>query len=260
MQTIITLLTDFGTRDSYVAEMKGILYGLCPQAALVDVTHEVPPQDVRTGARFLRRAVQSFPPKTIHLAVIDPGVGSSRRPLAIEVGGSYLVGPDNGLLLEAASSLPGEAHAYVLDKPAFWREVVSPVFHGRDLFAPVAGHLARGLSVEQLGTAIDDPLWLPRPHLVTGTQEIEGEVVSADRFGNLITSIPVQALPRDLSSVRVQVAGLEMTGIRRFYAEANPGEFLALVGSDGEVEIALREGSAAAFLKIAAGARARALW
>lgn len=260
MPRVITLLTDFGTQDSYVAEMKGVILGIYPEAQFVDITHQIPPQEVRAGARLLRRAVLAFPPKTIHLAIVDPGVGSARRPLVIDVDGTYLVGPDNGLLVEAAAALGGEAMAYELRDPSWRRAQVSPVFHGRDLFAPAVAHLARGLPAEAAGPAVDEPVWLPRPHLLARERALEGEIVAVDHFGNLLSSIPGGALPAAREALSVSIGGTTLHGLKRFYAEAQDGELLALLGSDGEVEIAQRGGSAARSLQIGAGARLVVSW
>lgn len=246
---IITLLSDFGLRDTYVAEMKGAILSIYPQASLIDLTHEVPAQDVTTGAYLLRRAIPSFPKGTIHVAVVDPGVGSTRRPLLIEAGGSFLLGPDNGLLLEAASLFEGEPRAFELKNPRYQRESVSAVFHGRDIFAPAAAHLARGVAPEDFGPPADDPVWLPKASLQSSQDAVEGELLLFDRFGNAITSIPEAALPRaPREELEVSIGGVLLRGIKRTYSEVSQGVLLALIGSSGFVEIAVRQGSAEARL------------
>jgi S-adenosyl-L-methionine hydrolase (adenosine-forming) len=246
---IITLLSDFGLRDTYVAEMKGAILGLAPEARLIDLTHEIPAQDVAAGAHWLRRAVQAFPAGTIHLAVVDPGVGSARRPLLIASGASFLVGPDNGLLLEAASLLGEEPRAFALQNPAYQRAPLSDVFHGRDLFAPAAAHLSLGVPAESFGPAIDDPIWLPRPSLHTTPDSVSGEVLLSDHFGNLITSIPQEAISGSLrEDAEVLVGGVLLGRLLRSYSEASSGGLLALIGSGGFLEIAVCNGSAAARL------------
>jgi S-adenosylmethionine hydrolase len=246
---IITLLSDFGLKDTYVAEMKGVILGIAPDVRLVDLTHEVPAQDVLTGAYLLRRTVQAFPAGTIHLAVVDPGVGSKRRPLLIEAGASFLVGPDNGLLLEAATLLGEEPRAFMLQNAEYQRTNISAVFHGRDIFAPAAAYLALGVPVEKFGPAVDDPVWLPRPSLQQSQESIEGEVLLSDRFGNLITSIPKEAIPKPIAeNFELSVGGVVIRGLRQSYSEVSPGVLLVLIGSSGFLEISVRQGSAEARL------------
>ena len=186
---LLTLTTDFGLDDAYVAAMKGVVLTINPALHLVDVTHGIAPQDVMGAAFVLREAVPHFPPETVHLAVVDPGVGTERRALAARIGGQFFVGPDNGLL----SLLPGGAEpeaAVVLDRPAFWRTPrPSATFHGRDIFAPVAAHLSLGRSLEEVGTRISGltPLHWALP--ITDEQGIQGWVVHVDHFGNCITNI-----------------------------------------------------------------------
>jgi S-adenosyl-L-methionine hydrolase (adenosine-forming) len=246
---IITLLSDFGQRDTYVAEMKGAILRIAPEACLVDLTHEVPAQDVLAGSYLLRRAVQAFPPGTIHLAVVDPGVGSTRKPLLIAVGTSFLVGPDNGLLLEAASLLGDESRAFELQNPEYQSSSISAVFHGRDLFAYAAGHLARGVPAERFGPPVNEPIWLPQPSLQQSQDEVVGEVILSDHFGNLITSIPKGAISASLQEdAEISVGGADIQGLRRSYSEVSQGALLALIGSGGFLEIAVCQGSAKAYL------------
>ncbi len=234
---VITLLTDFGLADTYVGQMKGAILAIAPTVTLVDVTHAVPPQDVLAGAFLLWTAVEAFPPGSLHLAVVDPGVGSARRPMAMTTQrGDVLVGPDNGLLMPAAERL-GAGQAFELTVPS---AQVSPTFHGRDVFAPGVAHLANGTPISELGCPIDDPvpLVLPRPH------GFMGEVLHVDTYGNLVTNLPAGSLPASyavrLGSYPVPIAAAT------HYAEGAPGGLLALVGSAGLLEISARDASAAA--------------
>ena len=234
---LITLLTDFGVADTYVGQMKGAILSVAPSATLVDITHAVPAQDVFAGAFLLWTAVEAFPPGTLHLAVVDPGVGSSRRPIAIRSRRvDVFVGPDNGLLIPAVERLGGAELAVELSQPEFWRATRSPTFHGRDIFGPVVGHLASGIALDRLGSTITNltPMELPKPHGLTG------EVIHVDTYGNLITNLPKDSLPPNFE-VAVNDRNVKNAS---FYAAVEPGELIALVGSAGLLEISARDGSA----------------
>src|SRR6266699_796636 len=237
---IITLLTDFGTADSYIAEMKGVLSTYAPTATLVDITHDVSPGDVRAAQYLLSRTWMFFPEGTIYVAVVDAGVGTDRRVLGATRHGRYFLAPDNGLL--AFLSIP------VLPEAA-------PTFHGRDVFAPAAGVLANGGSFESLGTAITDPLQLPLPIPTTERDAVVGEVVYVDRFGTLISNITPNALQPGAS---IHVGGVDAGPLRRTFADVAPGELVAFTGSGGTVEIAVRDGSAMRTLGLSVGAEVRA--
>jgi S-adenosylmethionine hydrolase len=256
---VVTLLTDFGNEDPYVGMMKGVLLSAAPGLALVDLTHGVPPQCVRVGAWFLAHSFGYFPRGTVHVAVVDPGVGSGRRLLVAEDRGHAFLAPDNGLL---GPVLSDEARVFELDGARFAREGTSRTFHARDILAPAAAALARGLAPAAAGLRPVEPeagVSFPRPRgLAPG--RIECEVMLADRYGNLILS----ARPEDLSGELhghpggdlerwiVEAAGRTIP-LRGAYAEAAPGELLALVDSYGALEIAVREGSAAARLGLRQG-------
>lgn len=244
--SIITLLTDYGTADSYVAEVKAVLLAGAPQAILVDVTHEVPPGDIRAGQYVLGRSWHRFAIGTVHFVVVDPGVGTERRALAAADGGHLFVAPDNGLL----SVLSADARFVSIPVPA----ESAPTFHGRDVFAPAAARLATGSSLDALGTAVTDAYRSPLP---TPSQErggVVGEVVYVDRFGNLITNIPGD----QVSQAATILAGDQDVGeLRRTFGAVGTGELVAYVGSGATVEIALRDGSAARRLGIGSGASIR---
>jgi S-adenosyl-L-methionine hydrolase (adenosine-forming) len=248
---IITLTTDFGLADSYVAAMKGVIATIAPQATVIDISHQIAPQSVREGAYVLATALPYFPPGTVHVAIVDPGVGSARRPMAAQVGGYFLVGPDNGVFTYALpASQP--ATCVQLDNPAYWLPKVSRTFHGRDIFSPVAAHLSLGTPLHALGTPIDDPVrfTVQHPRREPGGS-IHGQVIHVDRFGNLVSNIPDAWLAGRLWTVRI--AGQQIIGPSLTYAEAAPGQLLALVSSDATLEVAVRDGSAAGRLGVQAG-------
>lgn len=245
MAHLITLLTDFGAADSYVAEVRGVLLSRAPGVQLVDVAHDLPPGDVRAAAYVLGRSWPAFPAGTVHLAVVDPGVGTARRALAAEGGGHWFVAPDNGLL----SSLPADARFVSLTVPAG----AAPTFHGRDVFAPAAAALARGAALAELGTPVADPHVLPATPPASRDGVVIGEVVHVDRFGTLVTNVPA-----DLAGgARVRVGARRAGPVRRTFGDVKPGQLVAYVGSGGTIEIAARDGSAAMITKLGVGARVR---
>lgn len=253
---LITLLTDFGDKDPYVGIMKGVIYGLNPAVQLVDLTHQVMPQAVREGAFLLYNAYPYFPPGTVHLAVVDPGVGTSRKGICIQVPGlGYFVGPDNGLFSYILDKFPGAAVREITN-PSFQRPTVSPTFHGRDIFAPTAARLALGHPWEETGPLLekDSPVLLPDlwPHWTETPQgrRISGEIIHVDHFGTLVTNLPQTAFetvsPEALQNARLEIAGqYQLQGIRRTYGESREGEIIALFGSSGFLEIARVNGQAA---------------
>jgi S-adenosylmethionine hydrolase len=239
MAPIVTLLTDFGLADSYVAEVKGVLLSLVPRVELVDVSHDIPPGDVRAGQYVLSRAWPRFPAGTVHLAVVDPGVGTERRALAAAAAGHFFVGPDNGLL-----PLPRDARVVSLAAPPH----AAPTFHGRDLFAPAAAALANGSALAHLGLAITDWHHAPLPTPRTSGGVVTGEVVHIDRFGTLVTNIPAA-----LGSGGVRVGTQDIGPLRSAFGDVATGALLAFVGSGGTIEIAARDSSAARVLNARVG-------
>src|SRR5262249_38580620 len=242
-----------GLDDAYVGVVKGVILGIHPTARLVDLTHAVPPQGVRHGAVVLADAYRVFPPGTVHLAVVDPGVGTRRRALALRADGHYFVGPDNGLLGFCAA-LPG-LKAVALENRRYHRQPTSRTFHARDVFAPAAAHLARGLSLARLGPPAPG---VPRLAVRAGPpprgRRLQGRVVLADRFGNLLTDLREDALPDTPTRCVLTVSGRRVAGLSQTYAERPPGTLGALVDSSGRVEVFVRDGSARARLGVGPGA------
>ena len=242
---VITLLTDFGTADAFVGIMKGVILGINREAQVVDLTHTIPPQQILPAALVLRSAVRFFPAGTVHVAVVDPGVGSARKPIVVETGEGFLVGPDNGVLSLAAAVL-GHRQIRLIENAAFLRQPVSQTFHGRDIFAPVAAHLSRGAAPDTLGPRIDSIVELTVPESQSSASGVHGEVIYVDHFGNLLTNITADALACfPVQRVSVNIDGTPVAGPVKAYAAVPEGAALAIVGSWGVVEIAVRGGSAA---------------
>jgi S-adenosyl-L-methionine hydrolase (adenosine-forming) len=243
----ITLLTDFGTRDGWIGVMKGVMAAIAPGVPLDDVSHDLPPGAVDAAARALGRYWNRYPPGTVHLAVVDPGVGTARRALAVEAAGRFLVAPDNGIATPLLGAGPWKAVS--LENPAFLGSERSSTFHGRDLFAPAAGHLAVGVRTEEMGPPVTDPVRLPSDAPPVEGGRLQGVVVAVDRFGNLMTNLPGERIP---AGEVVRVAGRTVPLVAT-YGSVGPGTLLALVNSDGMLEIAVRGGSAADSLPAGAG-------
>lgn len=260
---VVALLTDFGTQDVYVGAMKGVVLAVCPTASLVDLTHEVPAQDIAQAAFCLAAAYRAFPAGSVFIAVVDPGVGSARRGLAIEAESWRFVGPDNGVFTLILEQCP-RARVRVLRNAALFRQQVSTTFHGRDVFAPVAAHLARGLPFDEVGPEIDDPVRcdLGRARALDA-DTLEAPVVHVDRFGNATTALDALAfgallerVDGDLGALVVEVAG-QVLPLVRTYADVGAGEACGLMGSAERLEIAVREGHAARVLGLRPGVPVR---
>lgn len=264
---LLTLLTDFGTSDAYVAAVKGVVLGINPDLTTVDITHDVAPQDVPAAAFLLGAAAPYFPRGTVHVAVVDPGVGTERRPLLVTTPDAAYVGPDNGIFSsvlapraasDAEPSASGEAalppgvRAFHLTNARYWRHPVSRTFHARDVFGPVAAHLTLGVRPEELGEPVESIRWLALPTLRREQGGLAGQVVHVDRFGNLVTNIPAEQVAGRLGTV--SIAGRTIVGLSETYASAG-GDIMALVGSHATIEIAVRNGSAAAVLGVGVGER-----
>lgn len=249
--TVLTLLTDFGTRDGYVGSMKGVILGISPKVMVLDIAHDLPQGDIETGAWVLSQYWDLYPAGTVHVAVIDPGVGSGRRAIALEAEGRFVVAPDNGLITRVlARSATGSI--VEIREPAYQHSKVSPTFHGRDVFAPAGAHLAAGVALSELGPAVRDPelLDLEEPERETAT--VRGRIVHVDRFGNLISDIPASWIGEGW---RFTVEGVDVGPIRATYSAVEPKGLVVVEGSLGTIEVAVRDGSAADRLKLERGAR-----
>ncbi len=271
---IITLTTDFGLADIYVGAMKGVILGINGDAAIVDVTHDVPPQDVRAGAYALDAAWDAFPAGTVHLAVVDPGVGTDRLPIAACGRGATFVGPDNGTLsyvlgraglrsesapfVPARVALPDGWTAYHLTERKYWREPVRSTFHGRDIFAPVAAHLSAGVAPSALGPPLTHLTAFAVPRAVETDGRIEGCIQHIDRYGNLVTNIGEALLSAAGGGLTVEVGGREVVGLSPSFQGEGP--LVAVIGSGGWLEIAVPNGSAARELAAGIGDALRVRW
>jgi S-adenosylmethionine hydrolase len=241
---IITLTTDFGYQDSFVGVMKGVIAGINPQAHIIDLSHGVAAQDIMAAALIMRHSVNHFPLGSIHVAVVDPGVGSARRPILIESSGNSFIGPDNGVL---SLALPAERPERIinLSNPDYFRQPVSTTFHGRDIFAPVAAHLSLGIDPSAFGDDIKDFTRLEWPDISRSPSGLQGEIVYIDGFGNLFTNVSepeLNALPRD--KLAITVGDVVIEGLAANYAGAGIGRYIALINSWGLLEIAIYKGNA----------------
>ena len=261
---VITLLTDFGTEDEYVGVMKGVMLSIQPQAVIVDITHQVPPHHIFRAAQILTASYTYFPAGTIHVAVVDPGVGTTRRVIALQKAGHLFLAPDNGvlsILLEKG----GITSIVGVENEAFFLKPVSRTFHGRDIFAPVAAHLSKGIPLQRLGPEIRVDqlvrLEIARPY-ISDRGDIHGSIVAIDRFGNLITDIDIRILNRmadrfNHPRVIVHVSGQSISGLSNGYDTEDKGSPLALIGSRDCLEIAVSRGSAKIYFQAAVGDKVR---
>jgi hypothetical protein len=253
---ILTLTTDFGTSDHYAGAMKGVILGICPQAQIVDISHEVTPYEIGEGAYTLAQVYRCFPKKTIHVVVVDPGVGSARRPILMEAGGQYFVAPDNGVL----SLIYGQEKHRVrlISNDRYFRQPVSRTFHGRDIFAPVAARLGAGTPPARFGKIIQDYLRpefeRPRP---LGKSSWAGRILKIDRFGNCITNFHAREFgDLDAKSFTLAIGMSEIVRMAHTYAEAKLGELFVIAGSSGYLEVSVNQGSAARQLGCQTGSMA----
>ena len=278
MAAVITLTTDFGLGDAYVAAMKGVILGINPAASLVDIAHNIKPQDIRQAAFVLSTAYPYFPPRTVHLAVVDPGVGTFRKAIILRTPRADFVAPDNGILsyvldehaagsvrrssgaLEGEPVVAGRARltpesgleAVAITEPRFWRSPVSATFHGRDIFAPVAAHLSLGVPLADFGEAIDTLAVFPVPvPLAAPDSTVTGSILHVDGFGNIITNIRRRDLPGEAAQLKITVGGRVIRGLSRTYGDGRG--LLALIGSSDRLEISLKNGNAAARLHAGIG-------
>ncbi len=264
MSAIITLLTDFGTQDTYVGVMKGVIASLCPDATVIDLTHAVPPQDIATGAFLLDVSVDYFPEGTIHVAVVDPGVGTARKPIGLRTAKAFFVGPDNGiftLVLQRQKLL----QAVCLENPRYHLPSISATFHGRDIFAPVAAHIACGVALEELGTPLTRLQRLPLPRIRVDWLGIRATVVHIDHFGNAMTNLTRTDYEAwrarwDVKEPVVQImTSSTQLPICRTYGDVPRGQPVALFGSSERLEVAVHGGNAAQVLNLRRGDAIRVL-
>lgn len=249
---LITLMTDFGLLDGYVGIMKGVIYGIAPEARIVDISHLIHPQNVLEGSLVWNRSYLFFPEGTVHVGVVDPGVGTQRRPIAARIGKNFYVCPDNGLItpiLEQAER-DGQAVEIVhLNQPRFWLPEISNVFHGRDIFAPSAAYLANGTVLSEMGDPISNPLRRPIPQPERMPGGCRGQIVTVDHFGNLGTNIAAEWViglhSGSQSGLQFRVGGRVINGLSKTFGEKAPGEFVALIDSDGCLAMAVVNGDAA---------------
>ena len=251
---IVTLTTDFGLGDHYAGVMKGVILGICPNARIVDITHDCRPYDVSEAAFTIAQAYRYFPPKTVHVVVVDPGVGTERRAILVQVAGQFFVGPDNGAFAFILSESKPSVREVTNRK--YFRQPVSQTFHGRDVFAPVAAHLAKGVSAARMGKPIDNYL---RPRSLqperTARRGWTGTILKVDRFGNLITNFLASEFPRALEGPFEMAVGLrQVNRLALNYEQFGPGEVFVIVGSSGYLEVSAGQASAAKILGVAAGA------
>jgi S-adenosylmethionine hydrolase len=258
---IVTLTTDFGAGSRYVAAMKGVILSINAHAKIVDLSHDVPHQDIRAGAIILAETTRWFPPETIHIAVVDPGVGSDRRIVYARIGQQHYIAPDNGLL-SGLTMLERPSRIVCVNRPELWLKNVSPTFHGRDIMAPVAAKLSLGMSPDELGQPCDQLIELPWPEVQQVPNRIDGEVIEVDSFGNLITNITrdmLHGVPTS-DSVLVSCEEHETQGIYATYSDQPPMTFMAHVGSTGRLELAIVDENASAMLGVRVGAPVRVSW
>jgi S-adenosylmethionine hydrolase len=252
---VITLLTDFGFKDGFTGVMHGVILGIAPDATIVDISHAISPQNVLEGSLVLAKSAPYFPPGTIHVAVVDPGVGTARRPLAARIGNQYFVGPDNGLftgVIEAAEKSAQSMTFLHLIKPEYWLGEVSRSFHGRDIFAPVAAHLAKGVKLEDIGEVITDPahIMIPRPEATADGWA--GQVLAVDHFGNLLTNLTPEHIAPE-KSLSISIGEAHISGLVQTFGERESGSVIAMIDSSGVLAIAVVNGSAAEKLRVGVG-------
>ena len=257
--SVISLMTDFGIKDGTVGVMKGVIWGICPTVQILDLSHMIPAQNIREAAFIFARSVSYFPKGSIHVVVVDPGVGTERRPMAAQIAGWYYVGPDNGTitgLLERAEQHGWETKFIQLNRPEYWLKDISYVFHGRDIFSPVAAHLANGVALDELGAAFFDPVRIELSTPEKITDGWRGEVNHIDHFGNVSTNVRIEHLGEAMQSkenIIVRLNGIEINGLVNTFGERSVGEIIALIGSTGYLGISVVNGNAAEKLGVEPG-------
>jgi len=250
----LTLTTDFGLSDHFVGTMKGVILGICPDAQIVDISHDVTPFEIGEGAYLIAQAWRYFPKKTVHVVVVDPGVGTARRPILVEAGGQYFIGPDNGVL--SMVYLQEKSKVRLISNEKYFRHPVSKTFHGRDIFAPVAAHLAAGVQPARFGKPMEDYLKpeFEKPHRA-GKRTWIARILKIDRFGNIITNIHTNDFgDLALRNFSLSLGPQTVTVLAQNYAQCAPGELFLILGSSGYYEVSISQGSAAKYVKCEPGA------
>lgn len=256
---VITLMTDFGIKDGTVGVMKGVIWGICPAAQISDLSHMIQAQNIHEAAYHLARSIPYFPKGSIHVVVVDPGVGTKRRPMAARIGDWFYVGPDNGTitgLLERAESQGWTCEFVELNRIAYWLTNISYVFHGRDIFSPVAAHLANGIPLSEVGTPFTDPVRIRLPKPVKTENGWKGEVIHIDHFGNVTSNIRIENLGDAIhkkETIIVRIRDREINGLVNTFGERPVGELVSLVGSTGNLGISVVNGNAAVGLGVSVG-------
>jgi len=252
---VISLLTDFGTRDGFVGIMKGVIWDINPQVQVADISHEVNPQNILHGALILGQSWKYFPNGSVHLVVVDPGVGTQRRAIAAKIGKHFFVCPDNGLItipLEQAISSGDPVRAVLLDRSEFWLPRISRSFHGRDIFAPTAAHLATGVPIEQLGSPLDSIVKILIPQPLPTADGWRAQVMMVDHFGNLISNLSEERLENQ-AVLAVTCGGMTIRHFVSTFGDAKPGELIAMIDSSGWLSVSLVNGNAAKVLHVQEG-------
>lgn len=255
MSQIITFTTDFGLQDHYVSAMKAVILGIVPDARLIDVSHEIPPQDIMAGAWVIRNSAFLYPANTVHIVVVDPGVGTDRNPIVLKIEDQYFVGPDNGIFSLLYNEF--KYKAYKLNKSKYWRKDLSRTFHGRDIFAPIAAHISNGVNLKELGDPIKDLVSYHWAVPLGDKDGLQGWVIHIDRFGNLITNISEDLLERTAGrrKVKIYVGNTIIDHLVNTFGDVEPGEPVAFIGSSGMLEVAINKGNAAKMLSVDKGAQ-----
>lgn len=247
MDKIISLTTDFGQQNGFVGVMKGVIWGIAPDAQIADITHDIPPQNIRLGAYALWRVVPFFPPESVHIAVVDPGVGTHRRPIGLQIGQQFFIVPDNGLItpiLEDGENAGQTIEIVHLNNPDYWLPEVSHTFHGRDIFSPTGAHLAHGVPLSVMGDPITDPVRLDFSRPIKTTQGWEAHITIIDVFGNLTTDLPAKIIAH-AQDITFRLKDRVIEGLVKSYGHRESGDLIALVDSENYVEISVVNGNAA---------------
>ncbi len=255
MRKVITLTTDFGLQDYYVSAMKAVMLDIAPDVRLVDISHEIPSQDIMAGSWILQNSAMLFPPKSVHTVVVDPGVGTDRKPIALQIDDQFFVGPDNGIF--SLLTKDKDFRAVRLTNKKYWRDNPSNTFHGRDIFAPVAAHLSKGVDLEKLGDPVEDLVNYRWTVPIADKDGLEGMIIHIDKFGNLVTNI-TESLIKDViggKSVKIYVGNTILREIGSTFGAVTEGEPVAYIGSSGMLEIGINKGNAEQMLGVQKGAQ-----